>query len=151
VAGISPRTTGFGELVYGRITKLVPFGAVRPGGRRIGGPCAYSEMAAHHVDLPEQVSHRFEELWVKIMTSTFNAQDQAFRSSRPPKAGRSPRRYREAFGEHAYDAEGNYIGFDYSATDFTPETESQAAWATSSAANEAESRQRPSELPAHRS
>ena len=36
--------------------------------------------------------------------------------------------YREAFGSHAYDAEGNYIGtYDYS--EFTPETEAQAAWA----------------------
>ena len=36
--------------------------------------------------------------------------------------------YREAFGSHAYDAEGNFIGsFDYS--EFTPETEAQAAWA----------------------
>jgi hypothetical protein len=36
--------------------------------------------------------------------------------------------YRDAFGSHAYDAEGNYIGnIDYG--DFTPETEAQAAWA----------------------
>ena len=31
--------------------------------------------------------------------------------------------YREHFGEHAYDEQGNYIGT------FEPETESQAAWA----------------------
>jgi small subunit ribosomal protein S1 len=36
--------------------------------------------------------------------------------------------YQEAFGEHAYDEHGNYIG-DYTAADFTPETEAQAAWA----------------------
>ena len=36
--------------------------------------------------------------------------------------------YREAFGSHAYDTEGNYIGgFEYG--EFTPETEAQAAWA----------------------
>jgi hypothetical protein len=36
--------------------------------------------------------------------------------------------YREAFGSHAYDAEGNYIGsIEYG--EFTPETEAQAAWA----------------------
>ncbi|HEY3702239.1 MAG TPA: 30S ribosomal protein S1, partial [Acidimicrobiales bacterium] len=35
--------------------------------------------------------------------------------------------YREAFGEHAYDEQGNYIGF--SETEFTPETEAQQAWA----------------------
>jgi small subunit ribosomal protein S1 len=37
--------------------------------------------------------------------------------------------YREAFGEHAYDEQGNYIGFDYGDAEFTPETEAQAAWA----------------------
>ncbi|HLN41819.1 MAG TPA: hypothetical protein VK215_05180, partial [Acidimicrobiales bacterium] len=37
--------------------------------------------------------------------------------------------YREAFGEHAYDEQGNYIGYDYGGTEFTPETEAQAAWA----------------------
>jgi small subunit ribosomal protein S1 len=36
--------------------------------------------------------------------------------------------YREAFGEHAYDEHGNYIGYDYAGVGFTPETEAQAAW-----------------------
>jgi hypothetical protein len=36
--------------------------------------------------------------------------------------------YREAFGSHAYDAEGNYIG-GLEFGEFTPETEAQAAWA----------------------
>jgi hypothetical protein len=36
--------------------------------------------------------------------------------------------YREAFGEHAYDEHGNYIGYDYASVGFTPETEAQAAW-----------------------
>ncbi|HLM97149.1 MAG TPA: hypothetical protein VK283_12595, partial [Acidimicrobiales bacterium] len=31
--------------------------------------------------------------------------------------------------EHAYDEQGNYIGYDYGGTEFTPETEAQAAWA----------------------
>ena len=55
------------------------------------------------------------------------------------EGGEVAEEYREAFGEHAYDAEGNYIGYDYSATDFTPETESQAAWADLLAAKEAAS------------
>jgi small subunit ribosomal protein S1 len=37
--------------------------------------------------------------------------------------------YREAFGEHAYDDEGNYVGPVFAETEFTPETEAQAAWA----------------------
>jgi small subunit ribosomal protein S1 len=45
------------------------------------------------------------------------------------EGGEVSEEYREAFGEHAYDDEGNYIGFDYAEGEFTPETEAQAAWA----------------------
>jgi small subunit ribosomal protein S1 len=46
------------------------------------------------------------------------------------EGGEVSEEYREAFGEHAYDEEGNYIGgFDYAEGEFTPETEAQAAWA----------------------
>ncbi len=44
-----------GELVYGRITKLVPFGSFVQVGDGIEGLVHISEMAGHHVDLPEQV------------------------------------------------------------------------------------------------
>ena len=44
-----------GQLVYGRITKLVPFGAFVQVGDGIEGLVHISEMAVHHVDLPEQV------------------------------------------------------------------------------------------------
>jgi small subunit ribosomal protein S1 len=44
------------------------------------------------------------------------------------EGGEVSEEYREAFGEHAYDEQGNYIGYDYAAADFTPETEAQAAW-----------------------
>src|SRR3989441_6530103 len=42
-----------GELVYRRVTKLVPFGAFVQVGEGIEGLVHISEMAAHHVDLPE--------------------------------------------------------------------------------------------------
>jgi small subunit ribosomal protein S1 len=46
------------------------------------------------------------------------------------EGGEVSEEYREAFGEHAYDAEGNYVGpFEFAETEFTPETEAQAAWA----------------------
>src|SRR5688572_2862317 len=50
-----------GELVYGRVTKLVPFGAFVQVGEGIEGLVHISEMAAHHVDLPEQVVTPGEE------------------------------------------------------------------------------------------
>src|SRR5581483_9938691 len=56
-----------GELVYGRVTKLVPFGAFVQVGEGIEGLVHISEMAAHHVDLPDQVVSPGEELWVKII------------------------------------------------------------------------------------
>ncbi|HLY84786.1 MAG TPA: 30S ribosomal protein S1, partial [Acidimicrobiales bacterium] len=56
-----------GELVYGRVTKLVPFGAFVQVGEGIEGLVHISEMAVHHVDLPEQVVTPGEELWVKII------------------------------------------------------------------------------------
>src|SRR5207237_9056094 len=56
-----------GELVYGRVTKLVPFGAFVQVGEGIEGLVHISEMAAHHVDLPEQVVTPGEARWVKII------------------------------------------------------------------------------------
>ncbi len=126
-----------GELVYGRITKLVPFGAFVQVGDGIEGLVHISEMATHHVDLPEQVVTPGEELWVKIIDIDLQRRRISLSIKQAAEGGEVAEEYREAFGEHAYDSEGNYIGYDYSATDFTPETESQAAWADLLAANEA--------------
>src|ERR1035437_3548894 len=62
-----PNSHQIGELVYGRITKLVPFGSFVQVGDGIEGLVHISEMAVHHVDLPEQVVAPGEELWVKII------------------------------------------------------------------------------------
>ena len=118
-----------GQLVYGRITKLVPFGAFVQVGDGIEGLVHISEMAAHHVDLPEQVVTPGEELWVKIIEIDLQRRRISLSIKQAAEGGEVSEEYREAFGEHAYDAEGNYIGFDYSEIEFTPETEAQAAWA----------------------
>ena len=120
-----------GELVYGRITKLVPFGAFVQVGDGIEGLVHISEMAAHHVDLPEQVVTPGEELWVKIIDIDLQRRRISLSIKQAAEGGEVAEEYREAFGEHAYDAEGNYIGFDYSATDFTPETEARPPGPTS--------------------
>ena len=120
-----------GQLVYGRITKLVPFGAFVQVGDGIEGLVHISEMAAHHVDLPEQVVNPGEELWVKIIDIDLQRRRISLSIKQAAEGGEVSEEYREAFGEHAYDEQGNYIGtFEY-ATDaeFTPETEAQAAWA----------------------
>jgi small subunit ribosomal protein S1 len=120
-----------GELVYGRITKLVPFGAFVQVGDGIEGLVHISEMAAHHVDLPEQVVTPGEELWVKIIDIDLQRRRISLSIKQAAEGGEVSEEYRAAFGEHAYDAEGNYIGaYDYADTgEFTPETEAQAAWA----------------------
>ena len=118
-----------GELVYGRITKLVPFGAFVQVGDGIEGLVHISEMASHHVDLPEQVVSPGEELWVKIIDIDLQRRRISLSIKQAAEGGEVSEEYREAFGEHAYDAQGNYIGYDYAATEFTPETEAQAAWA----------------------
>src|SRR5579871_4029016 len=118
-----------GQLVYGRITKLVPFGAFVQVGDGIEGLVHISEMAAHHVDLPEQVVNPGDELWVKIIDIDLQRRRISLSIKQAAEGGEVSAEYREAFGEHAYDEQGNYIGYDYAASEFTPETEAQAAWA----------------------
>jgi len=99
-------------------------------GDGIEGLVHISEMAAHHVDLPEQVVSPGEELWVKIIDIDLQRRRISLSIKQAAEGGEVSEEYREAFGEHAYDAEGNYIGnYDYADAEFTPETEAQAAWA----------------------
>jgi len=117
-----------GELVYGRVTKLVPFGAFVQVGEGIEGLVHISEMAAHHVDLPEQVVTPGEELWVKIIDLDLQRRRISLSIKQAAEGGVVAAEYQEAFGEHAYDEQGNYIG-EFANVEFTPETEAQAAWA----------------------
>ena len=99
-----------GELVYGRVTKLVPFGAFVQVGEGIEGLVHISEMSAHHVDLPEQVVTPGEELWVKIIDLDLQRRRISLSIKQAAEGGDVAEEYREHFGEHAYDDEGNYIG-----------------------------------------
>src|SRR6266576_3710549 len=99
-----------GELVYGRVTKLVPFGAFVQVGDGIEGLVHISEMSAHHVDLPEQVVTPGEELWVKIIDLDLARRRISLSIKQAAEGGEVAEEYREHFGEHAFDAEGNYIG-----------------------------------------
>ena len=101
-----------GELVYGRVTKLVPFGAFVQVGEGIEGLVHISEMSAHHVDLPEQVVTPGEELWVKIIDLDLQRRRISLSIKQAAEGGVVAAEYQEHFGEHAYDDEGNYIGPD---------------------------------------
>src|SRR2546426_1623321 len=117
-----------GELVYGRVTKLVPFGAFAQVGEGIEGLVHISEMAVHHVDLPEQVVTPGEELWVKIIDIDLQRRRISLSIKQAAEGGVVAAEYQEHYGEHAYDEQGNYIGPAYD-TEFVPESEAQAAWA----------------------
>ena len=110
-----------GELVYGRVTKLVPFGSFVQVGDGIEGLVHISEMSAHHVDLPEQVVTPGEELWVKIIDLDLQRRRISLSIKQAAEGGEVAAEYQDAFGEHAYDAEGNYIGGGEA-------SEGQAAW-----------------------
>ena len=99
-----------GELVYGRVTKLVPFGSFVQVGDGIEGLVHISEMSAHHVDLPEQVVTPGEELWVKIIDLDLQRRRISLSIKQAAEGGVVAAEYQEHFGEHAYDDEGNYIG-----------------------------------------
>ncbi len=112
-----------GELVYGRVTKLVPFGSFVQVGDGIEGLVHISEMSAHHIDLPEQVVTPGEELWVKIIDIDLQRRRISLSIKQAAEGGVVAQEYQEHFGEHAFDEEGNYIG----PTEVDPATE--AAWA----------------------
>jgi small subunit ribosomal protein S1 len=113
-----------GELVYGRVTKLVPFGAFVQVGEGIEGLVHISEMSAHHVDLPEQVVTPGEELWVKIIDLDLQRRRISLSIKQAAEGGVVAQEYQEHFGEHQYDDQGNYIG---PALEHSEEAE--AAWA----------------------
>ena len=109
-----------GELVYGRVTKLVPFGSFVQVGDGIEGLVHISEMSAHHVELPEQVVTPGEELWVKIIDLDLQRRRISLSIKQAAEGGQVAAEYQEHFGDHAYDAEGNFIGEESS--------EGQQAW-----------------------
>ena len=116
-----------GELVYGRVTKLVPFGSFIQVGENIEGLVHISEMSNHHVDLPEQVVTPGEELWVKIIDVDLEKRRISLSVKQAAEGGIVAEEYQEHFGEQNYDTEGNYIG---PAVDLDPEAAAdlEEAW-----------------------
>jgi small subunit ribosomal protein S1 len=92
-------------------------------GDGIEGLVHISEMSAHHVDLPEQVVTPGEELWVKIIDLDLARRRISLSIKQAAEGGEVAEEYREHFGEHAYDDEGNYIGPAYDTSQY------EEAWA----------------------
>ena len=108
-----------GQLVYGRVTKLVPFGGFVQVGEGIEGLVHISEMSAHHVDAPEQVVTPGEELWVKIIDLDSQRRRISLSIKQAAEGGELAEEYRQHFD---VDSEGNYV----SAAD---DADREAAWA----------------------
>ena len=82
-------------------------------------------MAEQHVEAPEQVVTPGEELWVKIIDIDLERRRISLSIKQAAEGGEVAAEYREHFGEHAYDAQGNYIGTPITADD----ADREAAWA----------------------
>ena len=106
-----------GQLVYGRVTKLVQFGAFVQVGDGIEGLVHISEMSAHHVDSPEQVVTPGEELWVKIIDLDLARRRISLSIKQAAEGGELAAEYREHF---EVDSAGNWAASS---------DEVEAAWA----------------------
>jgi small subunit ribosomal protein S1 len=107
-----------GQLVYGRVTKLVPFGAFVQVGDGIEGLVHISEMSTHHVEAAEQVVAPGEELWVKIIDLDLARRRISISIKQAAEGGELAAEYQ---GQFEVDEHGNWVGGD--------DTEREAAWA----------------------
>ena len=107
-----------GQLVYGRVTKLVPFGGFVQVGEGIEGLVHISEMSTQHVEAPEQVVTPGEELWVKIIDLDLARRRISISVKQAAEGGELAAEYQ---GQFEVDENGNWIGGD--------DTEREAAWA----------------------
>ena len=129
------RTHQIGQVVPGKVTKLVPFGAFVRVDEGIEGLVHISELAERHVEIPEQVVQVGDEILVKVIDIDLDRRriSLSLKQANEGVVGDEEQFDPAAYGMAAsYDAEGNYIypeGFD-------PETgewlegfdEQRAAW-----------------------
>ena len=130
------RTHAIGQVVPGRATKLVPFGAFVRVDEGIEGLVHISELAERHVELPEQVVNVGDEIMVKVIDIDLERRrislslKQANEATHDVEASEfDPTQYGM---EATYDDQGNYIypeGFDSETGEWLPGfEEQQSAW-----------------------
>lgn len=138
------RTHAIGQVVPGKVTKLVPFGAFVRVEDGIEGLVHISELAQRHVEVPEQVAKVGEEIFVKVIDIDLERRrislslKQANEGVDPASEEFDPSLY----GMTAeYDEEGNYKypeGFDPETNEWMEGYEAQReAWENEYAAAEA--------------
>ncbi|WP_007023427.1 30S ribosomal protein S1 [Saccharomonospora iraqiensis] len=111
------RTHAIGQIVPGKVTKLVPFGAFVRVEEGIEGLVHISELAERHVEIPEQVVQVGGEVMVKVIDIDLERRRISLSLKQAnegftPDAEFDPTQYGMAA---EYDDQGNYIypeGFD---------------------------------------
>ncbi|MGH6654500.1 MAG: 30S ribosomal protein S1 [Actinocrinis sp.] len=114
------RTHQIGQVVPGKVTKLVPFGAFVRVDEGIEGLVHISELAERHVEIPEQVVQVGDEIFVKVIDIDLDRRriSLSLKQANEGLTGDAtvdqfdPTLYGMAA---SYDAEGNYVypdGFD---------------------------------------
>ncbi|PRQ11200.1 30S ribosomal protein S1 [Corynebacterium sp. 13CS0277] len=124
------RTHAVGQIVPGKVTKLVPFGAFVRVDEGIEGLVHISELAERHVEVPDQVVSVGEEVMVKVIDidlerrrislSLKQADEDYTEEFDPSKYGMAD----------SYDEQGNYIfpeGFDPETNEWLEGFETQRA------------------------
>ncbi|MCL2551315.1 MAG: S1 RNA-binding domain-containing protein, partial [Actinomycetia bacterium] len=127
------RTHQIGQVVPGKVTKLVPFGAFVRVDEGIEGLVHISELAERHVEIPEQVVQVNDEIFVKVIdidlerrriSLSLKQANESFGAD-PASVEFDPTLYGMAA---SYDDQGNYIypeGFDPETNDWLPGYEKQ--------------------------
>ncbi|MGH3611915.1 MAG: S1 RNA-binding domain-containing protein, partial [Pseudonocardia sp.] len=124
------RTHAIGQIVPGKVTKLVPFGAFVRVEEGIEGLVHISELAERHVEIPEQVVQVGDDAMVKVIDIDLDRRRISL-SLKQANEGMTaetefdPTRYGMAA---EYDPEGNYIypeGFDVETGDWQEGFEAQ--------------------------
>ena len=131
------RTHAIGQVVPGRVTKLVPFGAFVRVDEGIEGLVHISELAERHVEIPEQVVQVGNEIFVKVIDIDLERRriSLSLKQANEGTVGEAVEDHFDPtlYGMPAeYDEQGNYIypeGFDPETNEWLPGFEAQReAW-----------------------
>jgi small subunit ribosomal protein S1 len=112
------RTHQIGQVVPGKVTKLVPFGAFVRVDEGIEGLVHISELAERHVEIPEQVVQVGDEILVKVIDIDLDRRriSLSLKQANEGVVGDEEQFDPAAYGMAAsYDEQGNYLypeGFD---------------------------------------
>jgi small subunit ribosomal protein S1 len=128
------RTHAIGQVVPGKVTKLVPFGAFVRVQDGIEGLVHISELAERHVEIPEQVVNVGDELMVKVIDIDLERRRISLSLKQANEGSLAEEQFDPSqYGMEAqYNDKGDYIypeGFDPETQEWLPGYEEQReAW-----------------------